>query len=55
MAAKNRFSVSFTDEAYDRIQSISIHMQKSKSEIVRMIVEEHLENNPDRFRLSTKP
>ena len=54
MAAKNRFSVSFTDEAYDKIESISIHMQKSKSEIVRMIVEEHLKQNPKRFRLNTK-
>ena len=54
MAAKNRFSVSFTDEAYAKLQSISIHMHKSKSEIVRMIVEEHLEKSPERFRLKTK-
>lgn len=54
MAAKNRFSVSFSDEAYQKIQSTSIHMQKSKSEIVRMIVEEHFEKRADRFRLKTK-
>lgn len=54
MAAKNRFSVSFSDEAYNQIGRISTHMQRSKSEIVRMIVEEFLEENPDRFRLKRK-
>ena len=55
MPAKNRFSVSFSNDAYSKIESASIHMQRSKSEIVRMIVEEHFQNNPDRFRLKTKP
>ena len=55
MTAKNRFSVSFSDEAYKKLESTSIHMQRSKSEIVRMIVEEHFQQNPERFRLNTKP
>jgi len=54
MPAKNRFSVSFSDDAFLQIQRASIHMQKTKSQIVRMIVEEHFEKNPDRFRLKTK-
>jgi len=54
MAAKNRFSVSFSDDAYKQIERAAIHAQKSKSEIVRMIVEEHFDSKPDRFRLKTK-
>ena len=53
MPAKNRMSVSFSDEDFVRLERLSAHTQKTKSELVRIIVAEFLEKEPDRFRLPT--
>jgi metal-responsive CopG/Arc/MetJ family transcriptional regulator len=52
MAAKNRMSVSFGDKEWALLERLSIHRQKSKSEIVRIVVTEYLTHNPNRFRLT---
>lgn len=50
MSAKNRMSVSFDDHDWAVIERLSIHYSKSKSEVVRTIVNEYLAENPNRFR-----
>ena len=53
MTVQNRISISFNDKEFDVLERLSIHTQKSKAELVRLIVEEFLRENPDRFRLKT--
>ena len=53
MTAKNRISVSFDDRQFGALGRLSAHTQRSKAELIRTIVEEFLEANPDRFRLKT--
>lgn len=53
MAVQNRISVSFKDEEFDILDRLAAHTQKSKAELIRTIVVEHLRENPDRFRLPT--
>ncbi|MBP2560353.1 putative DNA-binding protein [Neorhizobium galegae] len=53
MAVQNRISVSFNDEEYAVLERLSSHTHKSKAELIRLIVEEYLRDNPDRFRLET--
>ena len=53
MSAKNRLSISFGDDDFDTLDRLSAHTQKSKAELVRIIVHEYLEMNPNRFRRNT--
>jgi predicted DNA-binding protein len=53
MTVANRISVSFDDEEYIVLERLSAHSQKSKAQIIRMIVTEYLQKNPERFRLDT--
>lgn len=53
MAVPNRISVSFNDEQFLVLERLSSHTHKSKAELVRLIVEEFLRDNPDRFRRQT--
>lgn len=53
MAVQNRISVSFNDQEFLMLDRLSVHTQKSKAELIRMIVEEFLRDNPNRFRRNT--
>jgi len=53
MAVQNRISVSFNDQEFQVLERLSAHTQKTKAELIRMIVEEFLRDNPDRFRRAT--
>jgi hypothetical protein len=53
MAVQNRISVSFNDQEFLTLERLSLHTQKSKAELIRMIVEEFLRDNPNRFRRKT--
>ncbi|MBP1848492.1 putative DNA-binding protein [Rhizobium petrolearium] len=53
MSVQNRLSVSFGDEEYAVLERLSSHTHKSKAELIRLIVEEFLRDNPDRFRRET--
>lgn len=53
MTVQNRISVSFNNEEFETLERLSSHTQKTKAELIRLIVEEFLHNNPDRFRLKT--
>lgn len=53
MTVSNRISVSFDDEEYIVLERLSAHSHKSKAQLIRMIVTEYLQKNPDRFRLDT--
>jgi predicted DNA-binding protein len=53
MAVANRISVSFDDKEFTTLESLSAHTQRTKAELIRMIVEEFLRDNPDRFRRKT--
>jgi len=50
MAVQNRISVSFKDPEFQILGRLSTHTQKTKAELIRMIVEEYLRDNPNRFR-----
>ena len=54
MPAKNRTSISLSDEQIKKLDSIAIHQHKSRAEIIRIIISEYLVKHPDRFRLPTK-
>jgi len=53
MPAKNRISISFSDSDFELLERLSAHCQKSKAELVRTMVHEFLEKEPDRFRRKT--
>lgn len=53
MPAKNRISVSFSDADFTLLERLSSHSHKSKAELVRIMVHEFLEKEPNRFRLKT--
>ena len=53
MSAKNRFSVSFSDEEMNLLERLSIHTHKTKSEIVRSIISKYISENPEAFRRQT--
>ena len=53
MPAKNRISVSFSDEDFVLLDRLSVHTHRSKAELIRVIVREFLENEPNRFRRKT--
>jgi predicted DNA-binding protein len=53
MTVQNRISVSFNDREFLTLERLSAHTQKTKAELIRMIVEEFLRDNPDRFRRKT--
>jgi hypothetical protein len=53
MTVQNRISVSFNDKEFEILERLSTHTQKSKAELIRLIVEEYLRENPNRFRRST--
>jgi predicted DNA-binding protein len=53
MAVQNRISVSFKDQEFQILERLSTHTQKTKAELIRMIVEEYLRDNPNRFRRET--
>jgi hypothetical protein len=50
MAVQNRISVSFKDPEFQILERLSTHTQKTKAELIRMIGEEYLRDNPNRFR-----
>ena len=54
MPAKNRTSISLSDDQVKKLDSIAIHQQKSRAEIIRIIISEYLVEHPNRFRLATK-
>jgi hypothetical protein len=53
MAVQNRISVSFNDQEFQVLERLSAHTQKTKAELIRLIVEEFLRDNPNRFRRVT--
>ena len=53
MAVQNRISVSFKDPEFQILERLSTHTQKTKAELIRMIVEEYLRDNPNRFHRET--
>jgi hypothetical protein len=53
MAVQNRISVSFKDQEFQILERLLTHTQKTKAELIRMIVEEYLRDNPNRFRRET--
>jgi metal-responsive CopG/Arc/MetJ family transcriptional regulator len=53
MAVQNRISVSFKDQEFQILERLSTHTQKTKAELIRMIVEEYLRDNANRFRRET--
>jgi metal-responsive CopG/Arc/MetJ family transcriptional regulator len=53
MAVQNRISVSFNDQEFMILERLSAHTQKSKAELIRVIVEEFLRDKPNRFRRKT--
>jgi hypothetical protein len=53
MTVQNRISVSFNDEEFLLLERLSSHTQKTKAELIRIIVEEFLRDNPNRFRRET--
>jgi len=53
MAVQKRISVSFNDQEFDMLERLSAHTQKTKAELIRVIVEEFLRDNPNRFRRRT--
>lgn len=53
MKAKNRITVSISDRTFAILNRLSSHTHKTKAELMRTIIEEYLEQNPDRFRLAT--
>jgi metal-responsive CopG/Arc/MetJ family transcriptional regulator len=53
MAVQHRISVSFKDQEFQILERLSTHTQKTKAELIRMIVEEYLRDNPNRFRRET--
>lgn len=54
MSVQNRISVSFNDEEFTVLGRLSAHTQRSKAELVRIIVTEYLRDNPNRFRLENR-
>lgn len=54
MAVQNRISVSFDDQEFDTLEVLSAHTHKTKAELIRLIVKEFLQDNPNRFRRETK-
>lgn len=53
MSVQNRISVSFNDQEFETLERLSAHTHKTKAELIRVIVEEFLRDNPDRFRRKT--
>jgi len=53
MSVQKRISVSFNDQEFEILERLSIHTQKTKAELVRIIVKEFVRDNPDRFRRKT--
>jgi predicted DNA-binding protein len=53
VTVQNRISISFNDKEFEILERLSTHTQKPKAELVRLIVEEYLRKNPERFRLRT--
>jgi len=51
MPAKNRMSISLSDEEKLLLDRISNRMQRSRSEVIRIIIREYLEKHPERFDL----
>jgi len=54
MPAKNRTSISLSDEQIFLLDRLALHQQKSRAEIIRIIISEYLIEHPNRFRLPTK-
>jgi hypothetical protein len=54
MTVQNRISVSFNDQEFEILEVLSTHTHKTKAELIRIIVEEFLRDNPDRFRRKTR-
>jgi metal-responsive CopG/Arc/MetJ family transcriptional regulator len=50
MAVDNRISVSLDDKEFLMLERLSAHTHMSKAALIRVIVEEFLRDNPDRFR-----
>jgi predicted DNA-binding protein len=50
MAVDNRISISLDDKEFLMLERLSTHTHKSKAALIRIIVEEFLRDNPDRFR-----
>lgn len=53
MSVQNRISVSFNDQEFEILNRLSTHTHKTKAELIRVIVEEFLRDNPERFRRKT--
>jgi len=53
MAVQNRISVSFNDQEFEILERLSTHTHNTKAKLIRVIVEEFLRDNPDRFRRKT--
>jgi hypothetical protein len=50
MAVDNRISVSLDHKEFLILERLSAHTHMSKAALIRVIVEEFLRANPDRFR-----
>lgn len=55
MPATNRTSISLSDEQVVILDRIALHTQRSRAQVIRTIIDEFLDENPDRFRLKTVP
>jgi predicted DNA-binding protein len=53
MTVQNRISISLNDFEFSAIERLATHMSKSKAEIIRLIIEEFIRDNPNRFRLKS--
>ena len=53
MTVQNRISVSFDDHEFATLERLSAHTHRTKAELIRLMVEEFLRDNPDRFRRVT--
>tara|TARA_R110001606_G_scaffold128052_1_gene262481 strand:+ start:160 stop:351 length:192 start_codon:yes stop_codon:yes gene_type:complete len=54
MPAKNRTSISLSDETIVELEFIASRLQRSKAEVIRIIIREFLDQNPDRFNLAKR-
>ena len=51
MPSKNRTSITLSDSEKKTLDRIALHTQKSRAQVIRLIIREYLEQNPDRFNL----
>ena len=54
MPAKNRTSISLSDEMIIELDFVASRLQRSRAEVIRIILREFLADNPDRFNLAKR-